>query len=390
VIGVGRVAGWYFAAAPARYLAAVRIGIGAYALGWLAFTAAELLALADLDPSRFDPVGVVGVLGIGPLDRGVVGAILAGTVISAGLVVAGWRYRVAVPAFALGLLLLTTYQNSWGKLLHTENLLVLHALVLAVSPAADALVVGAHRRRPDSFRYGWPLRAMALATVLAYVAAGVSKLRYGGLPWMTAENLQSWVAFDLVRKELFGDPYLAAVVDALDHAWPFAVAAVFTVAVELVAPVALLGRRWARVWVTAAWLMHASVLVVMAVGFPYQLVGVAFLPVLLTSRGRTSGTAARAVGRPQASRCVSSRRDVSSRGPRGREGPFPTARSEGPNMADTPNNKDEAKGRVKEAAGNLTGDDDLKNEGKVDKAVGGVKDAADKAADKVKDVFGKD
>jgi uncharacterized protein YjbJ (UPF0337 family) len=59
-------------------------------------------------------------------------------------------------------------------------------------------------------------------------------------------------------------------------------------------------------------------------------------------------------------------------------------------MADTPNNKDEAKGRVKEAAGNLTGDDDLKNEGKVDKAVGGVKDAADKAADKVKDVFGKD
>jgi len=265
---VGRVAGWYFAAAPARYLAAVRIGIGAYALGWLAFTAAELLALADLDPSRFDPVGVVGVLGIGPLDRGVVGAILAGTVISAGLVVAGWWYRLAAPAFALGLLLLTTYQNSWGKLLHTENLLVLHALVLAVSPAADALVVGAHRRRPDSFRYGWPLRAMALATVLAYVAAGVSKLRYGGLPWMTAENLQSWVAFDLVRKELFGDPYLAAVVDALDHAWPFAVAAVFTVAVELVAPVALLGRRWARVWVAAAWLMHASVLVVMAVGFP--------------------------------------------------------------------------------------------------------------------------
>jgi uncharacterized protein YjbJ (UPF0337 family) len=54
-------------------------------------------------------------------------------------------------------------------------------------------------------------------------------------------------------------------------------------------------------------------------------------------------------------------------------------------MGDTPNNKDDAKGRLKEAAGNLTGDDDLKREGKVDRAVGGVKDAVDSAASKVKD-----
>lgn len=290
-----RVAGWFFAAAPARYLAVVRIGVGAYALAWLAVTVAELLALGDLDPSRFEPVGVVGALGIGPLDRWVLGVVWVATVVAAGTVVSGRWYRVAALVFALGLLFLTTYQNSWGKLLHTENVLVLHALILAVSPAGDALALGVRRRRPDSFRYGWPLRVMALATVLAYVAAGVSKLRYGGVRWMTAENLQSWVAFDLVRKELFGDPYLTAVVDALDHAWPFAVAAVFTVTVELAAPVALLGRRGARAWVAAAWLLHVSVLVVMAVGFPYQLVGVAFLPVLLAvsvpdQRRRVSST----------------------------------------------------------------------------------------------------
>ncbi len=59
-------------------------------------------------------------------------------------------------------------------------------------------------------------------------------------------------------------------------------------------------------------------------------------------------------------------------------------------MGDAPANKDEAKGRVKEAAGNLTGDEDLEQEGKVDRVVGGVKDTVDKAADKVKDVFRKD
>jgi uncharacterized protein YjbJ (UPF0337 family) len=51
---------------------------------------------------------------------------------------------------------------------------------------------------------------------------------------------------------------------------------------------------------------------------------------------------------------------------------------------------DDAKGRLKEAGGDLTGDQDLKNEGKVDKAEGKVKDAADDVADKAKDVIGKD
>jgi uncharacterized protein YjbJ (UPF0337 family) len=51
---------------------------------------------------------------------------------------------------------------------------------------------------------------------------------------------------------------------------------------------------------------------------------------------------------------------------------------------------DEAKGRTKEAAGNLTDDDKLKREGKVDRAVSSVKDTVDDVADKVKDKVGKD
>ncbi len=50
---------------------------------------------------------------------------------------------------------------------------------------------------------------------------------------------------------------------------------------------------------------------------------------------------------------------------------------------------DEAKGRVKEATGSITGDDDLKREGQGDRAVASVKDAADTVADKAKDVVDK-
>jgi uncharacterized protein YjbJ (UPF0337 family) len=50
---------------------------------------------------------------------------------------------------------------------------------------------------------------------------------------------------------------------------------------------------------------------------------------------------------------------------------------------------DEMKGRVKEAAGDLTDDKDLKREGKVDKVSGKAKDAVDKAGDKAKDALGR-
>lgn len=52
--------------------------------------------------------------------------------------------------------------------------------------------------------------------------------------------------------------------------------------------------------------------------------------------------------------------------------------------------KDDLKGRAKEAAGALTDDDSLKNEGKVDRASGTVKDKVGDAADKVKDTLRKD
>ena len=47
---------------------------------------------------------------------------------------------------------------------------------------------------------------------------------------------------------------------------------------------------------------------------------------------------------------------------------------------------DKMKGRVKEAAGALVGDNRLKQEGKADQLVGRVKDVAEKMVDTAKDV----
>ena len=49
---------------------------------------------------------------------------------------------------------------------------------------------------------------------------------------------------------------------------------------------------------------------------------------------------------------------------------------------------DKAKGRAKEAAGALTGNRKLKDEGKLDQATGKVKDVVDRVADKAKRTLG--
>jgi uncharacterized protein YjbJ (UPF0337 family) len=53
-------------------------------------------------------------------------------------------------------------------------------------------------------------------------------------------------------------------------------------------------------------------------------------------------------------------------------------------------NTDDAKGRIKEAAGDITGDDQLKKEGKVDQASGKAKSGVDKVTDKVKEMLHRD
>lgn len=55
-------------------------------------------------------------------------------------------------------------------------------------------------------------------------------------------------------------------------------------------------------------------------------------------------------------------------------------------MADTPESAKDAQGRLKEAAGGLTGDSDLKREGQAEQAGEKLKTGIDKVADAAKKV----
>ncbi len=132
------------AEAPAERLAMLRILTGGFAVAYLAVRLPVFLQLADRR-SGFDPVGLAGLLQ-GPLPSGVVTATVLVTLVTGVAFTLGWRFPITGPTFALGMLALSTYRSSWGQLLHFEHLIVLHLLIVALAPAADAWSMDARRR----------------------------------------------------------------------------------------------------------------------------------------------------------------------------------------------------------------------------------------------------
>ncbi|MBL4686235.1 MAG: HTTM domain-containing protein [Nannocystaceae bacterium] len=199
----------------------------------------------------------------------------------------GYRYRFTGPLFALAFLWLTSYRNSWGHVSHGDNLAVLHVLILAFAPAADALSLDASRHSVSSGwspRYGWPLRLIAVTTAVTYVLAGWAKLHFGGVAWLGGDVVRLQVAFDGLRKSRFGltpSPLASAL---LPHPWAFAPVAVATLAIELGAPIALLGRRLAALWTLAIWSLHLGIAVLMTLVFAYPLSLVAFVALFRSER----------------------------------------------------------------------------------------------------------
>lgn len=274
---------WRWSVPPER-LALTRVLVGTFALVYLVVRVPDLLSAIDFLPQQFEPVGLATWLPA-PLPAPLVVGSVALVIVTALLFTLGLAFVYSAPLFAFLLLWVTTYRSSWGMIFHTDNLLTLHVLLLALSPAADVWSLDARRAQrrgaaPPSqrdTRYGWALRAMSLVTVITYVLAGVAKLKLGGGTWLAGELLRSQIAYDNLRKIELGTQVSPLGPWLVRHHGVFRALALMTMLVELGAPAALVRRRIATAWALMAWGFHVSVLALMSISFPYQLCGVAFL-----------------------------------------------------------------------------------------------------------------
>jgi Vitamin K-dependent gamma-carboxylase len=275
---------WLMAPAPAARLAMFRVMIGVFSAGYLVARLPTLLALGGEAPIGWKSVGVLWWLA-DPLPSWVLRCAVLATIAFAVAYAAGAAFRIVGPAFAIALLFITTYRSSGGQLLWFDNLLVLHAIVIACSPAGDALRLG--RRRAaigQSARYGWPLRVAAIVTVVTYALAGISKLRVGRTAWLDGESLRNHVAYSATRLRVLGGTPSPLAEPMIELGWLLTPLAVATLVIELGAPLALVVSRLRVLWVASVWCMHAAIAATMFVVFPYPLALIAFAPLFRLER----------------------------------------------------------------------------------------------------------
>lgn len=259
-------------------LAIIRIAMGSYAVIWTLVRTINILDTSRQPARRFDPVGPLWFLDKPlPVSYVVVGI---GVVVVAGTaMVFGWRYRLTAPVTAVAFMFITTYRNSWGHIIHTENLISVQLVVLALAPAAVVWSVDSHRDTESDDGW-WALKSMAVLATGAYLLAGIAKLRISGMHWIDGDVLLHQIAFDNARKIELGTSASPFAAFFIKQHWLMAPSAIVALVIELGAPLALLKERIAIVWAASVVLLHFAILGMMAILFPYQLLGIALLPLL--------------------------------------------------------------------------------------------------------------
>jgi predicted DCC family thiol-disulfide oxidoreductase YuxK len=165
---------------------------------------------------------------------------------------------------------------------HDNIAVVLHVLVVALAPAADAYSLDSRKRRnevPYGWQYGWPIRLLCAATLATYFMSGLAKV-YGDLAWAWVDGsaMRSQVAVDSLRKDMLGESATPLFEYIYPQTWLFLLMGLGTMVIELGAPFVVGSRRLGKIWAVLTWLLHIGIFFVMGITFRYQLSGLIFMP----------------------------------------------------------------------------------------------------------------
>lgn len=179
----------------------------------------------------------------------------------------GWKTRIVLPLGALGYLLVGGILRQYAWFYHTGLIALYLLVVLSFMPAhhgrsVDRILRLRKGRRvvPDvpSLEYGWMRYALWATMAVPYVAAGLSKIRNGGITWWEASNFKFILFQSTLRPMEFEfdlSLLLARAPDAL-----FALLAVAALAGEIFYGLVLFSRRARWILPALMLLMHLGIL----------------------------------------------------------------------------------------------------------------------------------
>lgn len=246
----------------------------------------------------WEPISVIGTVGVPPPTPGVVTASIWLTLIGCAVALVPrpvlGRVGAVVTLASYGTLRLA--ENSFGKIDHAHQPLLIALVVLAIAGVPRLTA-------PPSWRWRWPVQACRAALALMLLAAAWSKLAGGGVEWVIGPNLRNILVAEtlLLRDPPLGDLGLWIAAEP----WRWQLAAFGTVVGEAALVLALVVRR--QPWRGAIVVVGVSTLVGITllmdlVGFPLVVIAAVMLDVdgLAAARGdgrrRVPAIAAAAAG----------------------------------------------------------------------------------------------
>ena len=168
------------------------------------------------------------------------------------LVTVGFMSRSSATVAAVLTFYLLGLRHNIGKVYYADAVVPLVLLVLAAARSGDRWSLDSLLRRLRSGHppveaaageYRWPVRLVRLLTVMIFFAAGVAKLRLGGLEWILSDQL----ADVLAGQQLRPDPPASSLGLVLaQHTLLCRCVAGAIVALETLSPLALVSARARR------------------------------------------------------------------------------------------------------------------------------------------------
>jgi len=266
---------FWFAPSPPEALGLAR----AFFFGtlFLVYASEDFAGWGAVDRVFWQPIWLFRVLGLGPASPATLSILQVLFRSSLLLAAVGLFTRpAAIVAFVLGTYLFGLPHN-FGHTYHFDALLVFVFLIIACSRAGDSVSLDGRRgiRPAAGPEYTWPVRLVWVAMSLVFFAAGLSKLRHGGLAWFASNNL----AIVLTKAH-----YHVSDADPIGP-WGLWIAssplaskalALVSLATETLFPLALLGRVPRAVLVPAAFAMIVGIRILMGPTFGGFLTAFAF------------------------------------------------------------------------------------------------------------------
>jgi hypothetical protein len=188
------------------------------------------------------------------------------------LAVIGLFSRFSLFGYALGNMILVTHNYSYGAKHHTEALYLLTLMLISLAPCGRTLSIDAwwRTRRGNiqtwgpaakSTLYTWPIVTAQLCICMAYVFAGLCKLKLGGLEWFNGYTIQTYLLQDGVLHNRPLGVWMS------QFYWPAVIISITVVTLELSFPLVMVSRRARCVILPSVACVHISIFILQAAPF---------------------------------------------------------------------------------------------------------------------------